>query len=159
MATIAEMTFQGGGLRDQDIAQGAGIGATKVIHQTTMSELLFGPTTNVANVTAPLFICNAETAELVDFDVALFGAMTTGDRTVTVDLQKSTGAGAFATIMSTPVELNDTNAARLAVSGVIADVDLIAGDIIQVVVTLGGSSGTLAQGLLVSLTTRDRPIV
>lgn len=158
MATIAEMVFQGGGIRDGDIAQGAGIEATKVIHQYSPATLIFPATTAIAAGTFPFFICNAETSEIVDFDVAVFTAATSGDRTVTIDVHKSTGGAAFASIMSSTILLEDTNAARVPVSGVISDVDLIEGDILAAVITLGGSSGSYPLGLLASLTVRDRPV-
>lgn len=156
--TVVGLTWQGGGVRDVDVAPGAGIDATKVIHQTTVTKQLFAEATTVTAKSEIVWIVSAETGEIVDFDAAIFGAISGGaDYTVTVDLHKSTGGGAFATVMDSTIEFDDTAAVRTAFSGVILDTDLVAGDILKVVVTVAGASGTQATGLAVALTTRERP--
>jgi hypothetical protein len=157
MPIVVEMTPQGGGFRNDSIAPGAGIDATKLIHQQVISERIVESTTTITASTKPIHIVNAETAEIVDFDAAIFVIASDASRTVSVDLQKSTAGGAFATIMTTPIEFNTTTAVRTAFSGVISDIDLLEGDILQVVTTVAGGIGNQAQGLLVTLTIRERP--
>ena len=153
---IVELTVQGGGFRDSDIAPGAAIDPTKVIHQYTQSYLVFPAASTITALTYPLSIINPETSELVEFEASIFGAAG-GERTATVDLHKSAGGAAFATILSSTITFSDTNTARTSYQGVISDIDLEAGDILAAEVTVAGSSGTQPTGLLVTLTFRERP--
>lgn len=85
----------------------------------------------------------------------------TGNATVTIDVQKSTGGGAFATVLAAPIVLDSTNVARvledatLVTSGV---EDLLADDLLQVVITINAGTGTLPTGVFVSIgVEEDRP--
>lgn len=157
MSTIVQIDWTAGGLRDQDVAPGAAIQASKVIHQTSHSKLVYGPTTTIAAISYPLTVVDAESAVIGNFTAVIFGAPT-GDRTATIDLQKSTGGGAFATVLTSTITFNSSSAVRVQSPAVVLDTDLVEGDVLQAVVTVGGSTGTQPQGLLVSLTLRDRPV-
>lgn len=158
MATTASITFSGGGLRNGDIAAGAGIDASKVVHHTTHNALVFPSATSVAAVTYPLLVVDAETSELISFKACVFAAATGADRTATIDLQKSTAGGAFATILSDTIVFDDDSSPRVVEDGVIQDEDLVVGDVLAVVVTVAGAAGAQATGLLVSVTTHDQPV-
>lgn len=79
-----------------------------------------------------------------------------GTKTLTIDVKKSTAGGAFATILSATTELNTSSAARtpveLSLSGTPT---LLAGDLLKVIGTLGGSAGTNAQGLLIEAVIKE----
>lgn len=154
---IAEITLQGGGVRDEDVAPGAGIEATKVIHQQTASIIAIEASTTITAVTKPLRIVNAETEEIVSFEGVIFTQATGADRTVSVALQRSRAGGAFTTISSSPIAFTNSSAVRTPFTAVISDVDLEDGDVLQAVVTVAGSAGAQAAGLLLSLTVRSRP--
>jgi len=73
-----------------------------------------------------------------------------------VDLQKSTGGGAFATILTGTITLDSANTIRVAEAGTLtAGAACVVGDILRVVITVGGSSGTNPQGLVVRVVMRE----
>ena len=82
---------------------------------------------------------------------------TGGDRTVNVDLKKSTGGGAFATVLSATIQFTSASSLRAASAGVFSDTSLQAGDILQIVVTVAGAAGAQAVGLHVSVTVAETP--
>lgn len=125
-------------------------------HQITVE--LYGPTTTVAALTKWVYTFFGATGELLDVDAFIAVVATGADRTITVDVQKSTGAGAFATIMTATIGFTNASAVRTAVSGTLAAGagTLVAGDILQVVVTVAGAAGNQATGLTVSLKIREK---
>lgn len=106
---------------------------------------------NIAAVTKLVHIVRGGTGSVVGFEVAITGAAT-GDRTATVDLQKSTGGGAFASILTSVITIDASTVILTATAATIATPALTDGDILQVVVALGGSAGTQPQGLIATTT-------
>ena len=83
-----------------------------------------------------------ESGTVVAFDVAAQTVPTGGD-SVVVDLQKSTAGGAFATILSATITLDVASVDRVAESASLAaGATMIAGDLLRVVMTGTGSTGT-----------------
>lgn len=138
-----------GCITDAAVAASAAIDASKLIRHQSVDVELCPLGTNVAAINKLLHIARAA-GTLMGFEVAITGAMT-GDRTVTIDLQRSTGGGAFATVLTATIGLTSATVVRTATAGTINTTAVADGDIYQIVVTLGGSSGTLAQGLLATL--------
>jgi hypothetical protein len=131
--------------------------ATKLEHQMNVP---YGQPsgTAVAAETKSLFIVKGATGSIVQFEAAIIGTIATGaDRTVSVDLQKSTGAGAFATVLSAPIAFNNVSVIRTLTQATISSASLVDGDILQVVVTVAGAAGNQALGLAVALTVREKP--
>jgi len=153
MATVAEMSFQGGGLRDTDIADGAGIAVTKAVQQSTVIIPIGVDGTGDTSVTKLVYACHAETATLDKFQATVSTKPSSG--TTTIDLQKSTAGGAFATILVSVITINSSSTARVPNIAVINDTDLVEDDVLQAVVTVTGSD---SEGLMLSLTSRERPI-
>jgi hypothetical protein len=119
---------------------------------------LYGPTTTVAALTQLLYAVRGRTAELLDAEAFITVVASGADRTITVDIQKSTGGGAFATVMTSTIDITNATTVRTAVAGVVAagGLSLVDGDILQAVVTVAGAAGAQAQGLLLMLTIRER---
>lgn len=71
-----------------------------------------------------------------------------GDSTTTIDVKKN-----GTSILSSTITLNNSNTARTAVSGTIngAQDDLVAGDWLEVVITISAGTGTLPTGVFVQL--------
>ena len=155
MSFNALITPSGGSLTDAALHANAGIQASKVIARRSLDIELAGPTTNIAAITKLLHIART-TSTLQQVEVIITGAAT-GDRGATVDLQKSTGGGAFATILSGTITINSSTVIRTPVAGSISSTGLVDGDILQAVVALTGSSGTQPQGLLLTLTFDENP--
>lgn len=142
-ASVGNATIQGA----------AGIEATKVVHQFPLT---VQQASTVTNATTLLHILRA-VGTVVSFEAITATPATGADRTVTIDLQKSTGAGAFATILSAPISLDDATTARTVVSGTVSNPSLVDGDLLQVIVTVAGAAGSQASGLLVTTTLREEP--
>lgn len=144
-----------GSLTNSHFSASADIDATKVEHQIPLDYQQV-PGTAILAATSDLHIVHGAGGSVVSFRAAVTGAIATGaDRTVNVDLQKSTGAGAFATILSATLLFNNVSVLRTVGSAAIATPALVAGDILRVVVAVAGSAGNQAQGLIVTATIRE----
>ena len=74
------------------------------------------------------------------------------DRTLTIDLQKSTGGAAFATVLTAVISFSESDTTvRTWKSGTFSNASFSADDCFKFVVALTGSTGTAALGLLVTL--------
>jgi hypothetical protein len=138
------------------VAADAGIEASKVIHQAPIRyEQAVG--TAVVAETRGLFIARSS-GEIVDFEAAIIGAIATDvSRTISIDVKKSTGEGAFATILSATLDFSSSSVLRRNYPATVSAVSYIDGDIFEVVVTVAGGSGSQAQGLLCTLTRWELP--
>jgi len=133
------------------------LAADKLISQRSINVPLCDDGTDIPTITGrQCHIVRGLTATLVGIEASITGAATT-DRTVSVDVQKSTAGGAFATVLSTPILIQNGTAIRTALAATLASTALVDGDILRVVVTLGGSSGTRPQGLVVCINLREDP--
>ena len=158
MSTVVSIDFSGGGLRNSDIAAGAALAANKIVHQKTIATELFDPTTTIAALAGELLFIAGAAGTLQSFEGIVVTNPTGADRTVTVDLHRSTGAGAFATVLSTNIEIVDGTADLTPVVAVFSNSVVADGDIYKVIVTVGGGAGNQALGLLVTLIWDEHPI-
>jgi hypothetical protein len=132
------------------------IDASKVTRHESVNVQLFGPTTTVTALTQDIHIVRGATGTLLAIQAAICGTIATGaDRTVTVDLQKSTGAGAYATVLSSTVGFTNVSVLRTAVSGVLSGTSVIVADILRLIVTVAGAAGAQALGLVVTVTMEE----
>lgn len=131
------------------IPAAAGIEASKLVRHQSIDVELCAPGSNIAAITKLIHIARAA-GTLMSFEVAITGAMT-GDRTVTIDLQRSTAGGAFATVLTATLGLSSSTVVRTATAATILTTAVADGDIYQIVVTVGGSTGTQPQGLIATL--------
>lgn len=94
---------------------------------------------------------------LKSVEVAIDAAIT-GDNTLVIDVQKSTGGAAFATILSSTLTINSATAVRTAVAATVDATkdDYVAGDVFQVVITADGT-GTQAQGIVITVFFEENP--
>lgn len=153
---FAQITPAGGGWTDNDIVSNANIQATKLVARRRISLELFGPAVTITALTKLLHILR-QSATLVHVEAIQTVQATGADRTVTVDIQKSTGAGAFSTIMSGTIGFTNSSPIRTPVAGTFSSASLVDGDILQAVVTVAGAAGAQAQGLLLTLTLDEYP--
>ena len=81
---------------------------------------------------------------------AMIDTVATGsDRTVTIDVQRSTGGGAFSSVLTSTLVFDHTATARTFSSATVSLPTLVDGDVIKVTVAVAGSAGNQALGLLV----------
>ena len=134
-------------INDRSVSDGANVSDAKLQHRPHATYLQNGPG-NAVNCTAIVFQaykpCTVYAAYVVP-DVP-----PTGNSTFTVDVQKSTNAGAWATILSSNTALSNSSTARspvaLSLSGTPT---LIATDLLRVVGTIAGT-GNNVQGVTVT---------
>ncbi len=80
-----------------------------------------------------------------------------GDLKYTIDVQKSTGAGAFSTILTTPIDVVNGSVNRVQINAALASANFVDGDAFQVVVALSGSTGTQGQGVVLVINADENP--
>ncbi len=151
--TITAVGFQppAGSINAAAIPAGANILTSALVH-SHKKDVSQAPGTAVVAATQDIHI-GFFTGAVVSIKAAITGAIATGaDRTVTVDLQKSTGAAAFATILTGVITFNNVSTLRAVTAGTLSSVTWIAGDILRVVVAVAGAAGAQAQGLIVTVT-------
>lgn len=145
-----------GGITNTMIKAAAGINASKIVRHQSIDNELFGPATTVTALTKDVHIVRGATGTLVGFQAAINGAIATGaDRTVTVELLKSTGGGSFSTVLSGTIDFTDASVLRTAVSAVISNTSLVAGDLLRITVAVAGAADNQAIGLLTTVTLEE----
>lgn len=150
------MSIPAGTISNDAVAAGAAIAATKLEHQFALYyQQAVG--SNVAAATVGLHVCRGTTGEIVSVEAALIGQVPDGNRTAVVDLKKSTGGGAFASVLAAAITLDSANTIRVAEAGTVSSADLVDGDILQIAVTLGGDADLHPQGLIVTVNLREDP--
>jgi hypothetical protein len=138
------------------VAAAADIAATKLEHQRAIS-MHQVPGSAVVAETRDIHIVRGATGGLLQLEAAITGTIATGaDRTVTIDLHKSTAAGAFATVLSGTVVLDNTSVLRTPEAATFSSTSLVDGDILRLVVTVAGAAGNQALGLVVTLTFTEK---
>lgn len=150
------MTIPSGSVTDSSIAANAGVQRTKVVQQFALNHY---QTTGTAVVAATQDIHIARAAgTVVAVEAAVTGAIATGgDRTVTIDVLKSTGAAAFATILSAALVLDNTNVLRTLEAATVNSAAYVDGDLFRITVAVAGAAGNQAQGLIVTVTMGENP--
>lgn len=146
MATYNYIAIPAGSLTDDAIAANAAIAAAKLVQEITGKAAQNGGA-DVAAATVPIHAAY-KAGTVVGFRVALLAAPTGGDKAFTVDLKKSTGGGAFATILSAVVTIDNSKANNTTYSGTVSSGAYSAGDIFQVVIAVSGSTGSQGQGVI-----------
>ncbi len=139
-----------GCVADAQVPSNAGIGCTKLQEQACFRHRQLSGTAVVA--AADMVGSIHGTSASIVLVRALVDTVATGaDRTVTVDVKKSTGGGAFATVLTSTVVFNNASAARTWVTFSVASANLADGDVLQVTAAVAGAAGNQAQGLLVEV--------
>lgn len=117
---------------------------------------LFGPTTTITDLTKTIGMAQAA-GTLMSFRAWIEVLATDPSRTVTVDLHKSTGGGAYATALSATIGFTTSSTVRVAVTGAFTSSTFVSGDIFRIVVTVAGGAGNQAQGLTANLVVKENP--
>ncbi len=145
------------GLTNKDIGAGAAIAANKSIHQKTVSVELAEAASAVVAIDK-LIASAVASGTLQAIEGTIVVQATGADRTVTVDLHRSTGGGSFATVLSTTVDITDSTTILVPTAGVISTATVADGDIYKLVCTVAGGASAQAKGLVVTLVFDESPI-
>jgi hypothetical protein len=142
-------------IANADVSAAAGIKASKLEGEHAFS---YSATGTIAAATYYLHTVRGANLTLLNFYAAITETVATGaDRTVNVDLQKSTGGGAFATVLSATIQFTNGSTARVVSSATISSAACVVGDLLRVVVTVAGAAGAQALGLIATLHVREDP--
>lgn len=145
--SCSSIKLPSGAVSNAAIQANAAIDASKVISNISKH---YQQNTN-AGVAADNQFChivNGTTCTLAYVKAMVDTAATGADRTVNIDLQRSTAGGAFATVLTSTILFNNASTARTAISGTITTSTLSQGDILKWVVTVAGAAGNQAIGVL-----------
>lgn len=157
MSIVAGITLPP--LTNQHIATAAGITAQKLQHQKTVSVELAEAGSAVLAITK-LLTSSVSTGTLRSFEATIVVQATGADRTVTVELLKSTGGGAFATVLSTTVDITDSTVILVPTEATIdaSKTTVADGDIFEITVVVVGVQSAQAKGLVATLVFDENPI-
>jgi hypothetical protein len=137
------------------IKAAADIDYTKLEHMWSLEYDQPGGTAMGAD-TRYLHTVRGATAVVLTLEAFVDTVATGADRTVTLDLKKSTGGGAFASILAATLVFNNTDTARTHKTATISAPTLVDGDKLQLTVAVAGSAGNQAQGLGVTITIKEK---
>jgi len=152
--TPSGLNVPAGAVDDDAIKSAAAIAATKLQHQHVLKHSQ-AQDSFVTSAKDPLYIVRGLTATVVDIEVMCLGAPS-GDKTITVDLKKAnTGNKDGATILSSTISYDAAKSDAEVVKGTISSANLVDGDVLIVWVTVGGTTGNDAKGLVVTVTVRE----
>lgn len=146
-------TSQGNGFTDDDIAAGADINHNKLEHRHAIVVSQAGTVgAGLAHQDTYYLRIMRATGTVLSIEAMITETVATGaDRTVTLDLKKSTSGGAFASILSSTIVFNNASTIRTLSVGAISDDDLIDGDVLALTVAVAGTAGNQAEGLVVQI--------
>lgn len=131
----------------------ADIEASKLIHQF---QKVYNQNGTVVAENAVLHVARAA-GQIMDVEATITGAIATGgDRTITIDIKKSTGGGAFTTILSGTIGFTNGSVLNAITTGSVSAAPFIDGDIIKAFVTVAGSASAQAVGLSIALTVWEK---
>lgn len=134
-----------GKITASDIAPGANLLETDVQHRRHLHHAVAGGA-DAAALTIQLGRM-AKSGSIVSAYVTPNAVPAGGTKTMTVDLQKSTGGGAWTTVLSSTLTINSSSTARTPVAMSLSGTPThVAGDVYQLVVTVAGTGGTGVQG-------------
>lgn len=149
MGVIADINFTGGGIGNSDIRTNAAIAASKLVARRSRDVTICG-TTVAATAGEELLHISRATGTLVSME-AVAVTKPTANRTLTIDLQKATTSSTFASILTSTIAISTSTTNKAVNSGVINNVSMSDGDIWRAVWTVGGTSGTNAKGVLLTV--------
>lgn len=148
------VTLPDSAVKDSNIAAGADISYEKTQH-VDHAILSQENQTAATQSTRSIYIARA-VGTVIGVKVTLM-TVAVGDSTASIDVMKSTGGGALATILTGTVDLDSGDAAFVAVAGTLSGVPtLIAGDVIAVEIGPAVGTGTLMQGICVDVTIAEQ---
>lgn len=129
---------------------------TKAVHYS-QKVLSIAPATTVTTQTVAIHMAyGAATISHVWIRPAT--APAGGDLKYTVDIQKAAdGSGSLSSVLSAAVEISSADSSNTQQAGTVSSASLAAKDVLYVVITTSGSTGTQGTGLVVSVGISENP--
>lgn len=151
---LGTTNYKAGSIRNVDVNAAAAIDASKLEGEYTFDVSQTGTVVAGTHYFGPI---RGATGDVISIEAAITETIATGaDRTVTIDLLKSTGAGAFASILTAVLVLDNTNVLRTLEAGSLAaGAALVDGDLLKLTIAVAGAAGAQALGLIVRVILRE----
>jgi len=146
------MTLPASAVGDAQVQASAGINATKLQHQHRKGLAQASGSTATAETRVVHVAAAAGTLTRFEAGVVVPPSNGGGDRTVTFDL-KVNGSS----VLASTIVIDKTNTARQVETATVSSPDLVAGDVVEITITVGGSTGTQAQGAFAQVTVNEHP--
>jgi len=147
LTATQSMNVPDGEIDDDAIKTAANIGAGKLTHRYPLNYAQ-ADGADVVTETQILGIMYKAGSLVAVRVVPTTAPDTSAGKQYTVDIQKSTAAGAFATVLSSVVTVDDSSTDLTVQAAVLSGSNThIAGDVYRAVITASGSSGNQGQGL------------
>lgn len=149
------MDIPAGTIVSADVSASAAIAAAKLVHRFPVRHSQ-NEGAVVADETVGIHIA-AAAGVVASIEVVCTSTAPVGNSTVTVDLQKSTAGGAFATMLSSVVTIDSANTVRVAEAGTLSGTAYVDGDILELIIDATVGSGTLPTGMAIVVTLQENP--
>jgi hypothetical protein len=94
---------------------------------------------------------------LQSLEASITETILTGDRTVSITLNKSTGGAAFASVLSGTFQFANGDSLLVKKAATLSDSAFIAGDVYELAITTAGSTGTQPAGISVEVDRYEAP--
>lgn len=154
---VGDLTLPQGIVDNGSMKANAAIVHTKIQHRPIVPYSQASGTDVVAE-TRVVHIAH-ENETVLNVNIFITTAPTGGDKAFTVDVKKSTAGGAFATILTGVYTVNSSKADRTTYAGTLSGTPtLVAGDALEVVVAVSGSTGSQGQGVHVNVVVSENGV-
>lgn len=140
---------------DDAVSASDPLGATKVKHQ---HKILFTQATGAVVVPEERIVHIAQKAATIVSVEAVLALAPDGSSSFTIDVKKSTGAGAFSSILTSVVTFNSSSVDRTLQAATLSGTPtLVDGDLLQVVIAEVSEDEDIGEGLAVVITLDENP--
>lgn len=146
--SATSITIPSGTVTDNAVQAAAGIQASKLQHQFQKGYAQESDTAASAEDRVIHTVYGA-TGTVVAFEAGSV-VVCVGDATITIDLHKN-----GASILTTPIVLDSSNAAYVVEAGTISSGSIVDGDVLEIVITVNAGTGTLGKGVFTSCVVRE----
>lgn len=152
---VGTLTLPNSVFKNAHVAGGAAIDANKLVNRHAINYHQADGSA-VATASVPIHVARGTSAELVAIEVAVVTAAS-GDSEVAIDLQKGNSGSAFASVLTSAITIDASVAARDRQTGAISSISVSDGDVLLLDITATAGTGTLPQGLIVTVTIDETP--
>ena len=148
---MGAVTMPSGTIVNATVSGSAAIGSEKLEHRFSPC---FGQANAAATAETKIIHLARGAGVVLAFSVGAIAAAT-GDSTVTVDLQKRTGGGAWASLLNATVSFAAADTVGPKAGSLVADPSYAADDQLRIVQTVSAGTGTLPTGMYASAEIRE----
>ncbi len=140
---------------NNQVNSGANIDADKLVHRVPL-RYSQADGSAIADGEAMVHIFRGTTGTIVAVEVAIETAAA-GDSTVDIDVELGNAASAFSSVLSSAIQITSSTVVRTPTAGTLSVTDATDGDILKITVDATVGTGTLPQGLVVTLVIDETP--